>query len=250
VMRCLEKKPADRPQRADEIVAILESLGTPTGGMTPLRTTRVVRAAAPASRRWLVAATAAVLLVLLGLAGTWALRSRELALVDPQVREPVVVLPFEVQAADPALAHLGVQAADRIAAAIEGASVGRVVPYRPQSGGVAFTERLGRRVVAETGAATLVVGTVAQRGERIEVQARVIRAADLRTVWTLGPDDASASDPTPALDRIRERVLGALGWYLGGRTRDLLNPGLMQPPPTLELFRLVDKADELFGVLW
>jgi tetratricopeptide (TPR) repeat protein len=157
-----------------------------------------------------------------------------------------VVLPFEVQAADAALTHLGVQAADRIAAAIEGASLGRVVPYRPQNGGAAFTERLGRRVVAETGAATLVIGTIAQRGERVEVQARVIRAADLRTIWTLGPDDATTADPTPALDRVRERVLGAVGWYLSEYTRHWKNPAASQPPTTLELFRLMEKADELF----
>jgi tRNA A-37 threonylcarbamoyl transferase component Bud32/tetratricopeptide (TPR) repeat protein/TolB-like protein len=254
VMRCLEKKPADRPQRADEIVAILESLSIPPVGMTPLETAPVsgVRPASrpPARRRLMVAASAgaaAVLLVLVG-AGIWTIRSREPGLPGPpglQVRDPIVVLPFEVQTPDGTLAHLGVHTADRIAAAIEGAGLGRVVPYRPENGGVAFTDRLGRRVVAETGAGTLITGTIAQRGERIEVQARVIRAADLRTVWTLGPDEAPAADPTPALDRIRERVLGALGWYLSRETRAWANPGLSQPPPTLELFRLVEKAHEL-----
>ncbi|NJD11107.1 MAG: tetratricopeptide repeat protein [Gemmatimonadetes bacterium] len=35
VMRCLEKKPADRPQSAAELVPQLEALLTPSGGMTP-----------------------------------------------------------------------------------------------------------------------------------------------------------------------------------------------------------------------
>jgi tetratricopeptide (TPR) repeat protein len=35
VMRCLEKKPADRPQHAEEVLAQLEALATPSGGMTP-----------------------------------------------------------------------------------------------------------------------------------------------------------------------------------------------------------------------
>jgi eukaryotic-like serine/threonine-protein kinase len=252
VMSCLAKKPADRPQRAEEVLAVLESLAKPSGGVTPLETTPV----APAARAWPggwrgragrhVAAGAAVLLLALAGAGVWTSRTRGPALPGLHVREPVVVLPFEVQPTDAALTHLGVQAADRIAAAIEGASLGRVVQYRPENGGAAYTERLGRRVVAETGAATLVTGTIAQRGERVEVQARVIRAADLRTVWTLGPDGATAADPTPALDRVRERVLGAVGSYLSEYTRHWKNLGASQPPPTLEVFRLMERADELF----
>src|SRR3989441_6809694 len=35
IMRCLAKHPADRPQSAEEIVAQLESMATPTGGITP-----------------------------------------------------------------------------------------------------------------------------------------------------------------------------------------------------------------------
>lgn len=35
IMRCLAKHPADRPQRAEELVAALEALTTPTAGTTP-----------------------------------------------------------------------------------------------------------------------------------------------------------------------------------------------------------------------
>lgn len=38
VMRCLEKKPADRWQSADEVQAQLEAMSTPTGGITPTGT--------------------------------------------------------------------------------------------------------------------------------------------------------------------------------------------------------------------
>ncbi|HOX19429.1 MAG TPA: protein kinase [Gemmatimonadales bacterium] len=42
IMRCLEKKPADRPQTAEELVQAVEAMGTPTsttpGGMTPAGT--------------------------------------------------------------------------------------------------------------------------------------------------------------------------------------------------------------------
>ncbi|HXV86772.1 MAG TPA: serine/threonine-protein kinase, partial [Gemmatimonadales bacterium] len=35
ILRCLAKKPADRPQRADELLPHLDALLTPSGGMTP-----------------------------------------------------------------------------------------------------------------------------------------------------------------------------------------------------------------------
>ncbi|HUR93766.1 MAG TPA: protein kinase [Gemmatimonadales bacterium] len=64
IMRCLEKRPADRWQSADELLARLEPLLTPTGGTTPVATRAVTTVAPPARttprRRWL--AVAAIML--------------------------------------------------------------------------------------------------------------------------------------------------------------------------------------------
>jgi tetratricopeptide (TPR) repeat protein len=243
VMRCLEKKPADRPQRADDLLNVLEGLSTPSGGLTPAETqpARAVGEATRKARPWLPVAVGPFALMALIAAGVWVLRPRGPTL-DPKVREPVVVLPFEVRGGD---TGLGVDAADRITAAIDQAGLGKVVRLASADGGERFTERLGRRVLRETGAATLVVGTIAQRGDQVEMQAQVVRGSDLTTVWTLGPERASAADPTLALDAIRERVLGAVGWYLSPATEGQTNPGIYQPPPSLEVFRLADKSDDL-----
>jgi eukaryotic-like serine/threonine-protein kinase len=66
IMRCLEKRAADRWQTAEELLAQLEPLATPSGGTTPTAT-RPVDAVGPAARptrwrRWLP--VAAVLLAL------------------------------------------------------------------------------------------------------------------------------------------------------------------------------------------
>jgi Tol biopolymer transport system component len=65
VMRCLEKRPADRWQSAEELLPQLEALATPSGGVTPTDTMPVK---AIAGRRWLVpgVAVAAVVLVMTG----------------------------------------------------------------------------------------------------------------------------------------------------------------------------------------
>jgi Tol biopolymer transport system component len=59
-MRCLEKRPADRWQGADQLLAQLEPLLTPSGGITPAET-RPIQAAVPPTRpasrrRWIVPA--------------------------------------------------------------------------------------------------------------------------------------------------------------------------------------------------
>jgi Tol biopolymer transport system component len=61
VMRCLEKKPADRFQSAEELLAQLEALATPSGGLTPMDTRPLPEA--DGRRRWLLPLGVAALVV-------------------------------------------------------------------------------------------------------------------------------------------------------------------------------------------
>jgi tetratricopeptide (TPR) repeat protein len=159
------------------------------------------------------------------------------------MREPVVVLPFVVRGSSSELQGLGVDVADRFAAALEGNNVAKAVAYGPESSAREFTRRLGARALKEAGGGTLITGVVARRGDAIEVEARLIRGSDLRIVWTLGPERGSAADPTAALDRLRERVLGAVYWYLSPQWGQRHEPTVYHPPPSLEVARMVEEAE-------
>src|SRR2546430_10829015 len=71
-MRCLEKRPADRPQSASEVVHALDDITTPGGGMTPTGT----QASRGGSRRWGAIAAAAAALVLVIVIASWLLATR------------------------------------------------------------------------------------------------------------------------------------------------------------------------------
>ena len=74
VMRCLEKRPADRFQTADDLVLALEPLTTPSGGTTPHATVPYQAAVQPASPRSRRGALIAVGVVALAVAGWGASR--------------------------------------------------------------------------------------------------------------------------------------------------------------------------------
>jgi serine/threonine-protein kinase len=86
VMRCLEKRPADRFQSADELLAVLEPLATPSGGITPTAT-RPLRVVKAPSLRPLMMVLGVALIVLAAWVGWRLFRPRSLSIVVDNIRQ-------------------------------------------------------------------------------------------------------------------------------------------------------------------
>ena len=81
VMKCLEKRPADRYQTAEELLAQLEPLASPSGAVTPTQTTPVPAIGPKRVPGWLKAAAALV-------AGVGIVAGAVLTLARPANRTP------------------------------------------------------------------------------------------------------------------------------------------------------------------
>jgi serine/threonine-protein kinase len=117
VMRCLEKKPADRWQTADQIVTRLEAIATPSGGMAP--TSAGLRAVSEGSRPPVARYLAGAGLAAVALFAAWALafRGQGGAKLDPNL---VVVLPFRVTSSGADVDYLREGVVDMMATLLTG----------------------------------------------------------------------------------------------------------------------------------
>jgi serine/threonine-protein kinase len=208
IMRCLEKRPADRPQQASEIVHALDALTTPTQTVARER-----RGSSNQRTRALVGVGAVV--VIASVAGAWFTRAHSSRLAAAAPAPRLLIAPFENLTGDTRFNHIGLIAADRLAVGVAQRGSIDVVPsntvlmaLRDTTGGVA--ERLNRLSDA-THAGLIVSGTVVLRGDSLMLQAQITDVRTGKVVNTLAPAMGSAADPTAAVDVLSDHLLGALG---------------------------------------
>jgi TolB-like protein/tetratricopeptide (TPR) repeat protein len=213
VMRCLEKRPADRPQRAADVVHALDDITTPSGGSVPHGTTplaAVPTGAAGGAPRWRTVMAAAVVLV----AGISAFAmSRASGSPDAGTRR-VAVVPFVNLTGDSALGVVGRVAAEELARSMSQTDSADVVASTAVEAalgakGNAATDAV-QLVARATRASLVVVGSYSKVGDSLRVQASLVDARTGRVIRALDPTTGTVTDPMTAIGALRERLLGSI----------------------------------------
>jgi len=247
VMRCLEKRPADRWQRADELLRALEAVATPgTGTASTVATPAARPAAAPPAqgRKGLRAALAAAAMIAGLGAGALLLRVAGIlpgrSLVERGVlkdREPILVAEFRSPPADSALGG-AVTEAFRIDLAqspkvtvVQPEYVQQVLARMQRDPRARLEPDLAREVAIRDGIKAFVAGEVVHAGTAFVISARLIATRSGDALVALRENAADSTRILAAIDRLsrgmRERIAGSLGTVQAGeRLEDVTTPSL------------------------
>jgi serine/threonine-protein kinase len=225
VMRLLEKRPADRPQGAEEIVHALEGIATPSEGATPAAPARTARLRTP-HRRLLWAVSALILVAAVGTSAYWrwgrsgarqsaaAARPASSLIRPAPVSKSIAVLPLASVGADTANSYFADGMTEAFITALAQVPGLRVTPRTS-----AFALRgqaLSARQVGETlHVASVLEGSVQRAGERLRFAVRLTDAAKDSAMWA-ATYEGDRRDIFRLQDSIARAVVSALQLRLAG----------------------------------
>ena len=210
VMRCLEKRPADRWQTAAEVHAQLDALATPSGGTTPTGAVPAFISRIGSRRARTLIAGVATLVVVAGLVYTGI---RLIGSRGAGADRSVAVLTFEMLSSDTGDVYLAEGLADGISTAL--GQIGRLTVAsrtavrRIPDAGRLDPAQLGERL----GASRLVAGTVQRAAGRLRVTVELLQAHSGQQLWT-ARYDTTAADLLGVQSLIAEAVAGSIAGKL------------------------------------
>ncbi|MGH7535126.1 MAG: protein kinase domain-containing protein, partial [Gemmatimonadales bacterium] len=233
VMRCLEKKPADRWQTAEELLHQFEAMATPSGGTQPVLTpvgaqpsaTVASGASSPGrpKRWWLRPALIAAGAVILVLGGVYlgGAKGRAPAAVAETDAKMLAVLPFKNLGAseDQYFADGLTEEITSRLATVQGLGV----ISRTSADQYRNTPKALREIGRELGAGYVLEGSVRWEKRtgapsRVRVTPQLIRVSDDRHLWA-DRYDAELADIFTVQGNIAEKVMAALNVALGDSGR-------------------------------
>jgi TolB-like protein/tetratricopeptide (TPR) repeat protein/tRNA A-37 threonylcarbamoyl transferase component Bud32 len=204
VMRCLEKRPADRPQSAAEVVRALDVVTTPSGGIAPT-SSGIPAAPAPRGggrRAWI---TAAVIVVAAGSVFAWQRLHRGPGAGGPP--RSLAVLPFDNASGDSTQQYFAEGMTDDIHSAL--ANAGVRVAARTSSYALGEQHATPQKVRATLGVDAVLTGRVSRLGDRLHVTADLINASDGTPIWS-GTLDRQTKDIFSVQRAIIDSIVAAL----------------------------------------
>ncbi|MFI5244626.1 MAG: protein kinase, partial [Gemmatimonadales bacterium] len=212
VMRCLEKRPADRPQRASEIVHALDDITTPSGGMQPtgVRAATSPGALVPAAssigrRRSLLIVGATV--VIASALGWWAMHRGGASSGAAAAPSSIAVLPFS--SSDTAGEYFAVGISDAVRSDLTTRVHGMRVMSRSSSMSFRGQNVDARSAGTKLGVSAVLGGEVRTSGTRLHITAELVNVADGSALWS-GTFDRESKDVFALQDSISHAIAGSL----------------------------------------
>jgi serine/threonine-protein kinase len=206
--RCLAKDPADRWQRAEDLLAQLEMMGTtPSGGMTPTDT-RPIKATdvrRPVSRRSWITGVAAAAVLVGGGAGGWLLTHRD----GGGIRR-IAVLPIEdISGQDEVFV-------DALHSGLTGALSGLGVGVAPRSTMMIYKTdpKPTREIARELELDAVIETTVFRAGDVMRINVQFVDPRTTRSFWS-DTYERNVFDVLAAQNDIVARIAAGVGSVLG-----------------------------------
>jgi eukaryotic-like serine/threonine-protein kinase len=239
IMRCLEKRPSDRPQTADEIVRVLDNLPTSTGAIRATAATR------GRSRGWLVGAALGALVVV-GAAAVFVAHQQK---NEPAADAPTMlaVLPFDNQgpASDQYFADGLTDAITNRLASLHGLGVidsRSAAQYKK-------TTKSPKQIGRELGVQYLLEGTVQwatdEHGKpQVLVSPALVDVAHLTTKPAGGPYLVSPSDVFKVQTDVATKVADAMNLALNGQEQKALTERETANPQAYDAYLRGDAFDK------